>query len=72
MIIIKQFASEFKIKLVAKFSDPVSDMFGLHFQIFFIVKTDSHFILLHFFVHFNPACKRIAAGHISYSVYYKI
>ena len=40
MIVVKKLSSEFKIKLVVKFSDTLTDMLGLHFQIFFIIESN--------------------------------
>ena len=42
MVVVKQFAAEFKIKLVAELTDSFTDVFSLHFQIFVIIKTYFH------------------------------
>ena len=39
MIVVKQFAAEFQVQLVVKLVDPFANMLGLHFQIFFVVKS---------------------------------
>ena len=47
MIVIKKLSTEFKIELSTEFSDTLADMFGLHFQIFVIIKSNFHrFIFL--------------------------
>ena len=47
MIVIKKLSTEFKIEFATEFSDTLADMFGLHFQIFVIVKSNfHHFIFL--------------------------
>ena len=42
VIIVKKFSSEFKVKFVVEFADSVTNVFRLHFQILFVVKTDFH------------------------------
>ena len=42
MIVIKKLATELKVELATEFSDTLADMFGLHFQIFVIVKSNFH------------------------------
>ena len=42
MIIIEQLAAEFQIKLIAKFTNALSDMLRLHGQIFLIIKAYFH------------------------------
>ena len=49
MVIIEEFAAEFKIKLVVKLIDTLPDMGRLHLKVFFVVKSNSHmytFLLL--------------------------
>ena len=45
VVIIEQLAAEFQIELVPEFGDAPLDVLRLHFQIFFIVKTDFHGLL---------------------------
>ncbi len=40
VIIVKELSSELKIKLIAELSDTLSDVLRLHFQVFFVVKSD--------------------------------
>ena len=40
MVVVEQLTAELKVELIAKLSDPLADMLRLHFQIFFVVKTD--------------------------------
>ena len=42
MEIVKQLAAEFQIELAAELSDPLLDVFRLHFEVFFVVKSDFH------------------------------
>ena len=42
MVIIKKLSAEFQIELVVKFADTVADVFGLHSQILFIIKSNFH------------------------------
>src|SRR5699024_10637423 len=41
VVIIEKLASELKIELIVELADPVTDVFRLHLQIFFVIKTDS-------------------------------
>ena len=43
MVVVKQFAAEFKIKFVAELTDSFTDVFLLHFQIFVIIQLIIHF-----------------------------
>ena len=47
--IIKQFAAKLQIELVSELTDALLDVLGLHFYVFFIVKTDFHIV--------TPYCK---------------
>ena len=47
--IVEQLSTEFQIQLVVKLVDAVADVLGLHFQVFFIVKSNFHGIFLPFF-----------------------
>ena len=47
--IVEQLSAEFQIQLVVKLVDAVADVLGLHFQVFFIVKSNFHGIFLPFF-----------------------
>ena len=40
MVIVEQLAAELQIQLTAELVDAFADVFGLHFQIFFIVESD--------------------------------
>ena len=42
MVVIKKFSAEFQVKLVAEHVNPLFDVFGLHFQIFLIIKSIFH------------------------------
>ena len=42
MIVIKKLATKLKVELATEFSDTLADVFGLHFQIFVIVKSNFH------------------------------
>ena len=42
MVIVKKLSTEFKIKLVVKAGNPFSDLFGLQFQVFLIIKSCLH------------------------------
>ena len=42
MIIIIELSAELKIQLVPELPYPLTDVFGLHFQIFVIIKSDLH------------------------------
>ena len=42
MVVVKEFASEFEVKLVAELSYALLDVFGLNFEIFLVVKTVFH------------------------------
>ena len=48
MEIVEQLSTEFQIQLVVKLVDAVADVLGLHFQVFFIVKSNFHGIFLPF------------------------
>ena len=39
--IVKQFAAEFQVQLVAELGDPLPDVLGLHGSVFVVVKSDS-------------------------------
>ena len=41
--VIKKLSSEFEVKLVVEMTDSGTDVFRLHFQVFFIIKTNFHF-----------------------------
>ncbi len=44
MVIVKKLSAELQIKLVAELVDAFLDVLGLHFQIFFVVKTGFHLL----------------------------
>ena len=46
MIIIKKLSAELHVKLVTELIDPFTDMFGLHFQIFVVVKSNFHLLFI--------------------------
>ncbi len=46
VIVIKQFATELQIQLIAEFINALPDMFRLHLQIFFIIESCFHFVPL--------------------------
>ena len=76
VVIIKKLAAEFQIKLVVKFTDAFANMFGLHLQIFVIVKSCLHLFISCPFHQYHK-CLRLG-GFLLYclkntlsSVYYK-
>ena len=58
VVIIKEFSAEFKVKLVVKFADTVTDMFGLHCQILFIIKSNFH-LSISFPSHLAAVCSNL-------------
>ena len=46
MIIVKKLSAELHVKLVPELIDPFTDMFGLHFQIFVVVKSNFHLLFI--------------------------
>ena len=58
VVIIKEFSAEFKVKLVVKFADTVTDMFGLHCKILFIIKSNFH-LSISFPSHLAAVCSNL-------------
>ena len=50
MVIVKKLSAEFQVKFVAKLADTFPDMFGLHFQVFCVVKSNLHLFFLSFLI----------------------
>ena len=66
VIIVKELSSELKIKLIAELSDTLSDVLRLHFQVFFVVKSD-------FSTHLHvPPVKNIINYYISILVKFQV
>ena len=49
MIIVKKLSAELHVKLVTELIDPFPDVFGLHFQVFVVVKSNFHLFSFPFF-----------------------
>ena len=41
VVVVKKFSSEFEVEFVVKLVDALLDVFGLHVQVFLVVKTDA-------------------------------
>ena len=52
VVVIEQLAAEFQIQLVVELCDPLADVLGLHLQVFVVVKSFFHSLLL--FLKENP------------------